>query len=467
MEKRKTILKESVVLLIAAILVLTAMVITGQPTQMIKKANYTATWLSSAKTNIPDKAGISYLLKSDNPMRPLSTDWIHYDSGSYDNAVSAGGGTFQWAIRLTPIELNGYVGLTTVKFYLGYSGTALPPLHGSIYVYEQGTDTTPGARIDTATTPWEHTGSSDWVEIPLANSVSITDPPQDLWLSVEIDSSAWGYPAGVDFGPAVDGKGDWIYLEGAWSELQTYGLDYNWHIWAGVTANTPPNPPSNPNPVDGTVICACDPPCLTWTRGTDPDTGDSVHDEVYLSDDLTPPYPDHYVATLSSSDPPQYCLASLTDGLTYKWQIVEIDNHGESTPGPVWSFTTTTSSFSVAVAVDAVTKNMIDVTITNIPRVTINNVKVWINFTITGSPAPCVSPNLQYGLIGGGILGANGIYYWGPKSINKNGKLFTVIIKGGYAYFDITVTVNSCQDSTYKGVTQVIKHGCICDLTIC
>lgn len=37
-------------------------------------------------------------------------------------------------------------------------------------------------------------------------------------------------------GPAVDGKGDWIYLNSAWSETQTFGPDFdgNWGIGAIV-----------------------------------------------------------------------------------------------------------------------------------------------------------------------------------------------------------------------------------------
>jgi len=461
--KRKAILKEAGVLLITAILVLTAIVITGQPTQMIKKANNTTTWLSSAKT-------------TDKPMLPLSTNWIHYDTDNSNAIGLTSGGTFQWAIRLTDTELSGYDYLTAMKFALGFPGENIPTLNGFIYIYGPGTETTPGEPIGPAI-PWEHTGNG-WVEIPFTPQVQITHP-LDLWVSVEcVDTPAGIYPAGVDSGPAVDGKGDWVYFGGAWSEIQIYGLDYNWNIWAGVNANNPPNPPSNPNPVEGTVICACDPPCLTWTRGTDPDVGDPVYDEVYISDDLTPPYPDHYVATLSPSDPSKYCLASLTDGLTYTWQIVEIDNHGESTLGPEWSFTTTTTPyFSIAVAVDPVNKNMIDVTVTNtvpFPGAKINNIMIWINFTITGSPAPCVSPNLQYGLIGGGISGIAGKYSWGPNSINKNGnKKFTVTINGGCAYFDVTVTVNSCNDNgnppspPHRDIVRVTKQGCISGLTLC
>jgi len=37
----------------------------------------------------------------------------------------------------------------------------------------------------------------------------------------------------MDTGPAVDGKGDWGF-DGTWSELQIYGLDYNWAIGAIV-----------------------------------------------------------------------------------------------------------------------------------------------------------------------------------------------------------------------------------------
>jgi len=211
----KKVLKEADVLLIAAVLILTVIFV-FTPMTRVAKAN------------------------------PLSITWIHYDDG---NATGAMGiicdATFQWAIRLTETELSGYDDLTTVKFVAyGDPGSYQPAPHGFIYVYGPGpTDTAPGARIDTATTPWEYTGS-DWVEITLANPVHITHPSQDLWVSVEcVNQPAGTYPAGIDCGPAIDTKGDWIYADGVldWSEIQIFGFDFNWNLWTGV--EIPNNPP--------------------------------------------------------------------------------------------------------------------------------------------------------------------------------------------------------------------------------
>ncbi|MCX5798006.1 MAG: hypothetical protein NTU90_00295, partial [Proteobacteria bacterium] len=56
----------------------------------------------------------------------------------------------------------------------------------------------------------------------------------ELWVSIEwVQTEETAFIAVMDEGPAVDGKGDWGF-DGAWSELQIYGLDYNWAIGAIV-----------------------------------------------------------------------------------------------------------------------------------------------------------------------------------------------------------------------------------------
>jgi hypothetical protein len=213
-------LKEAGVLLIAAVLILTAIFVFTPITKLARAS-------------------------------PLSINWIHYDDG---NAAAAIGltcdGTFQFAIRLTETELLGYDDLTTVKF-VAYDNPNQPTLHGFIYIYGPGpTDTAPGARIDTATTPWEQTGMG-WIEITLTNPVHIIHPSQDLWVSVEcVNQPANTRPAGADCGPAIDKKGDWIYIDGIldWTEIQIFGFDFNWNLWAGVeSANNPPYADAGPD----------------------------------------------------------------------------------------------------------------------------------------------------------------------------------------------------------------------------
>ena len=68
--------------------------------------------------------------------------------------------------------------------------------------------------------------------------------------------------------------------------------------------------------------------------GGDPDVNDTVTYDVYLGSIL----PLQKVA--SHIYLPGYNPGLLANGLTYSWYIVAWDNHGLSTKGPVWYFTT-------------------------------------------------------------------------------------------------------------------------------
>jgi hypothetical protein len=284
---RKNILKEAGVLLVAAILVLTAIAIPGQSTQMnIKENNTTATWLSSAKVkvNLPDKEGNSYLFEPDKSILQFSTNWLHYDNGIVDNGVGlTDGGRLEWGIRLTPTELSPYVGcdLTTVKFYHGWTGSAPITHSGNIHVYQQGTSTTPGPEITSATTPWTNTGPG-WVVKTLTNSVTITTPLQDLWVTIDVTTHSPGeYPAGRDSGPATVGKGDFLYFGGTWYELSSFGWDYNWNVWAGVDCI------NNPPVADDDYYSVCY--GSTTTFDVLVNDGDPDGDPIFVSDIPIPP----------------------------------------------------------------------------------------------------------------------------------------------------------------------------------
>ncbi|HAV42399.1 TPA: hypothetical protein DCX15_00060 [bacterium] len=101
--------------------------------------------------------------------------------------------------------------------------------------------------------------------------------------------------------------------------------------------NKPPNTPSNPSPVNGTTNQPIN-VTLSWTGG-DPDPGDTVTYDAYFGT-TTPP------TKLVSSNQAgtTYNPGTLNHNTTYYWKIVAKDNHGASTSGPVWSFTTEAQS---------------------------------------------------------------------------------------------------------------------------
>ena len=104
-------------------------------------------------------------------------------------------------------------------------------------------------------------------------------------------------------------------------------------IWDFTTKqdNNPPNTPSNPNPFDQATDVDINTD-LTWIGG-DPNTDDTVTYDIYFGS--MPPF--EKVAsniTTTSFNP-----GTLAYSLTYFWNVIAWDNHGSSTVGPAWHFT--------------------------------------------------------------------------------------------------------------------------------
>lgn len=141
---------------------------------------------------------------------------------------------FKWqsAIRLTTEELGPYADWTLTKVNAGYSAdNGQFECYATVIIYDKGDATHPGPVIVNDTT--YHFDFSGVHTIPLLTPVPL-EGYEELWVSVEWEQTEQNvYLALMDEGPAVDGKGDWGF-DGNWSELQIYGLDYNWAIGAIV-----------------------------------------------------------------------------------------------------------------------------------------------------------------------------------------------------------------------------------------
>lgn len=95
--------------------------------------------------------------------------------------------------------------------------------------------------------------------------------------------------------------------------------------------NNPPNQPSDPNPLNGSIDQPLD-LNLSWTC-SDPD-GDPLTYDVYFGTSNNPPLVADNRTTTT------YNPGQLNNNIKYYWKIVAKDNHGASTSGPIWSFNT-------------------------------------------------------------------------------------------------------------------------------
>jgi len=119
----------------------------------------------------------------------------------------------------------------------------------------------------------------------------------------------------------------------AWDPYDASTTGPVWDFTTGDEPNDPPDPPSDPDPKDGATDVDVN-AILSWTC-SDPDGGDLFYDVYFEADD---PEPDVLVSddqTETTYDP-----GEMEKGVTYYWQIIAKDEHGASTIGPVWSFTT-------------------------------------------------------------------------------------------------------------------------------
>ena len=106
-------------------------------------------------------------------------------------------------------------------------------------------------------------------------------------------------------------------------------------IWDFTTeVNNPPYQPNNPSPSDDAT--GIDVNVDLYWDGGDPD-GDPVTYDVYFGTASPPPK-----VVWNQSDT-TYDPGTLDYETTYHWQIVAWDNHGASTAGPIWDFTTALS----------------------------------------------------------------------------------------------------------------------------
>jgi hypothetical protein len=104
--------------------------------------------------------------------------------------------------------------------------------------------------------------------------------------------------------------------------------------WSFTTACPAPSTPSSPSPGNGATGISTS-PTLAWTA-----SGADSYD-VYFGTAANPPL------VMMNSTNTNYHPTGLTGGATYYWKIVAKNNCGQSTAGPIWSFTVDTTGVTI------------------------------------------------------------------------------------------------------------------------
>ncbi len=164
----------------------------------------------------------------DPPSEGGSEGWIQWDNGeNYDAIGLTNGGTIYCAASFDQIDMMPYVGgqITQVELFINDLPSSI-----TLHIWE-GNDAGTEVLSQTFTA-----AGADWVTIDLDTPVTI-ESVTEYWIGYEVTQTAGQFCCGVDAGPAIVGKGDWIATSpGAWQSMAGMGLDYNWNIHAYVDA---------------------------------------------------------------------------------------------------------------------------------------------------------------------------------------------------------------------------------------
>ena len=172
--------------------------------------------------------GNDVTLTWDNPEPPATGDWITWATEALGNSVGTNSAaTFDVAHRWTQADLAPYAGrtLTQLKFVPAYEACTY-----TVKVWTGGSATNAGTLVSSQVVTAPTIG--DWNLVVLNTPVPIPTTG-DLYYGFGVDTQG-GYPAGCDDGPQVEGKGNMMYFQGAWTTLTALAptLTYNWSVKA-------------------------------------------------------------------------------------------------------------------------------------------------------------------------------------------------------------------------------------------
>jgi M6 family metalloprotease-like protein len=146
------------------------------------------------------------------------------------------------ALRFSPEELKRMYGmkLTQVSFAV-YSTVNTTNTSYYLRIYTGGNGNEPGPSICRQFISSFRGGGWNTVDLTVPVDINVYE---DLWIGLEVVALG-RQPAAVprmscDTGPAVDGKGNLLYLDGRWTTLSAAGGgDYNWSILPRIEGGAP------------------------------------------------------------------------------------------------------------------------------------------------------------------------------------------------------------------------------------
>ncbi len=177
-----------------------------------------------------------------------------------------------------------------------------------------------------------------------------------------------------------------------------------------AVGNQAPQIPSNSIPQNGSVNIPVN-QVLSW-QCSDPD-GDSLTYDIYFGTSSNPPLITSILAEVT------YNPGTLEQNKLYYWKIVANDGHSHTTPGPVWSFTTTEGTGNEApslpfdpVPFDGSTDILQDVILQWSCTDPENDPITFNVFFGTTNPPPLVMTNTGAFTYNASGLDINTLYYW-------------------------------------------------------
>jgi len=168
-----------------------------------------------------------------SPQPPLEGEWISWSNNDLlDNSIGTNGAAnFDVAHRYDATDILPHVGgtLAAVKFAPMYANAVY-----TVKIWTGGTATVPGTLVHSQVA--QNPVINDWTNVILSNPVPITG--DQIWIGYNVNTQG-GLPAGCDMGPQVEGKGNMMYINNAWTTLSQVNaeLTYNWQIQGLVVQN--------------------------------------------------------------------------------------------------------------------------------------------------------------------------------------------------------------------------------------